>query len=92
MMKLNKLAKMVNISRNIPGEAITAHDLSSFGKVERFEEVNNQFHVIISKGFMPSAHNINDVMEKIKRSKVYHRYKQVKYFVTEDNMFHLILG
>lgn len=63
--------------------------LEVYGKVEQFEEKDNQLHVKITDGFSGYANPTFELMGKIQEA--YPQYPKVVKCTTDTNLFHLIL-
>lgn len=64
--------------------------LEKFGTVEECEERDGMLHVKITKGFHRGASNTTDLMYKVIQLS-HNKYPIVHRFVTDNNLFHLIL-
>lgn len=64
--------------------------LEKFGTVEECEEKDGMLHVKITKGFHRGASNTFDLMDKVIKLSG-NKYPIVHRFVTDNNLFHLIL-
>ena len=68
---------------------IKAEELKEYGKVEKCEEVNDTFHVIITEGFSDNMIKTIDCINKI-NSSVGEKYPMVKKLVTDTDNFEYI--
>jgi hypothetical protein len=65
-------------------------ELSKYGFVEQCEEKDGMLHVKITKGFDIKMRNTMEVLCKVIELSN-NRYTKVHKFITEPNLFHLIM-
>jgi hypothetical protein len=65
-------------------------ELSKYGFVEQCEEKDGMLHVKITKGFDIKMRNTMEVLGKVIELSN-NRYPKVHKFITEPNLFHLIM-